>query len=105
MNKVSVIIPVYNTEQFLSQCLNSIVHQTHKNLEIIIVNDGSKDNSDKICQRFAKIDKRIKIIYQKKSRPHGRPSRKTSHGRWSPVIGQILSAILFPVILFVVSLL
>lgn len=67
MNKVSVIIPVYNTEQFLSQCLNSIVHQTHKNLEIIIVNDGSKDNSDEICQRFAKIDKRIKIIYQKNS--------------------------------------
>ncbi|MCQ2581685.1 MAG: glycosyltransferase [Alphaproteobacteria bacterium] len=67
MSKVSVIIPVYNTEQFLPQCLNSIIHQTHKNLEIIIVNDGSKDNSDKICQQFAKIDKRIKIIYQTNS--------------------------------------
>lgn len=67
MDKVSIIIPVYNTEKFLPQCLNSIVHQTYKNLEIIIVNDGSKDNSDDICQKFAKHDKRIKIIYQTNS--------------------------------------
>ncbi|MFQ6739306.1 MAG: glycosyltransferase family 2 protein, partial [Alphaproteobacteria bacterium] len=67
MDKVSVIIPVYNTEKFLPQCLNSIIYQTYKNLEIIIVNDGSTDNSDEICQTFAKHDKRIKIIYQTNS--------------------------------------
>lgn len=65
MNKISVVIPVYNVEKFLPQCLNSIIHQTYKNLEIILVNDGSTDNSDEICKTFAKRDKRIKIIHQK----------------------------------------
>ena len=65
MQKISVIIPVYNVEKFLPQCLNSIIHQTYKNLEIIIVDDGSTDHSCDIYEKFAKHDKRIKIIKQK----------------------------------------
>ena len=65
MQKISVIIPVYNVEKFLPQCLNSIIHQTYTNLEILIIDDGSTDNSYEIYEKFAKHDKRIKIIHQK----------------------------------------
>ncbi len=65
MYKISVIIPVYNVEKYLSQCLESVIHQTYKNLEIIIVNDGSKDGSIDICNEYIKKDKRIKYVYQK----------------------------------------
>lgn len=61
---ISVIIPVYNTEQFLPICLDSVIGQTYKNLEIIIINDGSVDNSMEICERYALRDQRIKIISQ-----------------------------------------
>lgn len=59
---ISVIIPVYNTEKHLQVCLNSIINQTYNNLEIIIVNDGSKDNSIGIIQEYAAKDSRIHII-------------------------------------------
>ena len=62
---LSVIIPVYNVEPYLEQCLNSVVNQTYKNLEIICINDGSTDNSLKILENFHKKDNRIKIINQK----------------------------------------
>lgn len=62
--KISIIIPVYNTEKFLKKCVNSVTSQTYKNLEIILINDGSTDKSAKICNRFAKKDKRIKVIHQ-----------------------------------------
>ena len=65
MDKISVIIPVYNTENFLEQCLGSVVNQTYKNLEILIVDDGSPDKSDAVYKRFALEDNRIKIIKQK----------------------------------------
>ncbi|MCR4662282.1 MAG: glycosyltransferase, partial [Endomicrobiaceae bacterium] len=48
-NLISVIIPIYNVEQYLRQCIDSIINQTYKNLEIILVDDGSTDNSGKIC--------------------------------------------------------
>ena len=64
-NKVSIIIPVYNTEKYLSRCLYSVTHQKYQNLEIICVNDGSTDNSSKILDEYATKDPRIKIIYQK----------------------------------------
>lgn len=67
MDKISVIIPVYNTENFLEQCLGSVVNQTYKNLEILIVDDGSPDKSDAVYKRFALEDNRIKIIKQKNS--------------------------------------
>ena len=65
MNKlISIIIPVYNVEQYLKQCLDSIINQTYKNLEIIIVDDWSTDNSGKICDEYAKKDNRIIVIHQ-----------------------------------------
>ena len=62
---VSIIVPVYNTEKFVDKCLNSISNQIYKNLEIIIVNDGSTDNSFSICEKHKNIDSRIKILNQK----------------------------------------
>ena len=61
---VSIIIPIYNVENYLEQCIISVVHQTYKNLEIILVNDGSPDNSGKICDDFALMNKRIKVIHK-----------------------------------------
>lgn len=62
---VSVIIAVYNVENYLPRCLISVVSQTYKNLDIIIIDDGSIDNSSLICDEFAKVDKRITVIHQK----------------------------------------
>lgn len=62
--KISVIVPIYNVEQYLKKCIDSIVNQTYKNLEIILVNDGSLDNSGKICDEYAKNDDRIKVIHK-----------------------------------------
>lgn len=64
-HKVSIIVPIYNTEKYLEACLSSIKNQTHKNLEIILVDDGSTDNSAKIIDAFAKSDRRVKTIHQK----------------------------------------
>lgn len=61
---ISIIIPVFNVEKYLHRCLDSIIKQTYTNLEIILVNDGSTDNSGKICDDFSKTDKRIKVIHQ-----------------------------------------
>ena len=62
MLKVSIIIPIYNVEQYLPKCLESVINQTYKNLEIICVNDCSPDDSLKICQGYAQKDSRIKLI-------------------------------------------
>ena len=61
-NLVSVIVPIHNTGKYLKKCLNSIVNQTYKNLEILLINDGSTDNSAKIIDQFAKKDTRIKVF-------------------------------------------
>ena len=63
--KISVIVPIYNTEEYLEKCINSIINQTYRNLEIILINDGSTDNSLNICKEFEKKDSRIKVISQK----------------------------------------
>lgn len=65
--KVSVIVPIYNAEQYLKRCINSIINQTYKNIEIILIDDGSEDNSFKICNEFAKKDGRINLICQRNS--------------------------------------
>lgn len=62
---VSVIIPVYNVEEFLRECVDSVINQTYKNLEIILVNDGSTDLSGKICDEYVEKDERISVIHQK----------------------------------------
>ncbi|MCL2128771.1 MAG: glycosyltransferase [Treponema sp.] len=64
---VSVIIPVYNTGLYLSQCLDCVVNQTYKNIEIIIIDDGSTDNCPAICDNYASMDNRIKVIHQENS--------------------------------------
>lgn len=61
---LSVIVPVYNVEQYLSQCLDSIVGQTYSNLEIILVNDGSTDSSGAICDEYSRRDSRIRVIHK-----------------------------------------
>ena len=64
MVKVSIIIPIYNVEEYLANCLNSVINQTLQNIEIICINDGSTDKSFEILENFAKCDSRIKIINQ-----------------------------------------
>ncbi len=64
MVHVSVVIPIYNVESYLTECLNSIVNQTLRNIEIICINDGSTDNSLDIIEEFAKKDRRMKVITQ-----------------------------------------
>jgi glycosyltransferase involved in cell wall biosynthesis len=62
---ISVIVPVYKVEEYLDKCVDSIINQTYKNLEIILVDDGSPDNCPKMCDDYAKKDKRIKVIHKK----------------------------------------
>lgn len=62
--KISIIVPVYNVEQYLEQCLDSIIQQDYRNLEIILINDGSTDKSGEICDRYSLDDNRIKVIHQ-----------------------------------------
>lgn len=61
---ISVIVPIYNVEEYLDECIISIVNQTYKNLEIILVDDGSPDNCSKICDNWAIKDNRIKVIHK-----------------------------------------
>lgn len=61
---ISVIVPVYNVEEYLPRCVDSILAQTYRNLEIILVDDGTKDHSDEICDAYAQKDPRIKVIHK-----------------------------------------
>lgn len=61
---ISIIVPVYNVEQYLQRCLNSIINQTYKNLEIILVDDGSPDQCPQICDDYAAKDNRIRVIHK-----------------------------------------
>ena len=61
---ISVMIPVYQVREYLPQCLDSVVHQTYQNLEIILIDDGSTDGSGEICDEYAKRDRRIKVIHK-----------------------------------------
>lgn len=64
--KVSIIVPFYNAEKYLEKCLESLVNQTYKDIEIILINDGSTDKSIKICEKFKKTYSNI-IIYNKEN--------------------------------------
>lgn len=63
-DKVSIIIPVYNIEQYLPKCLWTVTNQTYRNIEIVLVDDGSSDNSGSICDEWARKDERIVVIHQ-----------------------------------------
>ena len=62
MKKISVIVPIYNAEKYLEDCVKSIIEQTYRNIEIILINDGSTDNSYEIMQKLQKKDERIRIL-------------------------------------------
>jgi len=62
--KISVIVPVYKVEAYLARCVQSILNQTYKNLEILLIDDGSPDASGKICDEYAKMDNRIKVVHK-----------------------------------------
>ena len=62
---VSIIVPVYNVEKYIEKCLNSLFGQTYRELDIILVDDGSTDKSGELCDRLAKMDKRVRVIHKK----------------------------------------
>ena len=62
--KVSIIVPVYNVEQYLPRCINSILNQSFSSFELILINDGSTDKSGDICNEYEKKDSRINVIHQ-----------------------------------------
>ena len=84
MPLVSVVIPMYNAEKFIDKCILHLIHQTYQNLEIIIVDDGSTDNSVSVCQKYADNDSRIKIIKQKNGGPSValNTGLANAHGQW-----------------------
>lgn len=68
---IGIIIPVYNTEDYLEECLNSVLNQTLERIEIICIDDNSSDNSPKILEKYGKKDNRVKILYNKKNTGQG----------------------------------
>lgn len=64
MKTIGIVVPIYNAELYLEQCINSILKQTYKNLELVLVNDGSTDGSGQICDKYAALDKRVRVIHQ-----------------------------------------
>lgn len=64
---ISIIIPVFNVEKYIEKCVNSLLDQTYKNIEIILINDGSADNSGAVCESLAKKDSRIVVLHQNNS--------------------------------------
>lgn len=64
---VSIIVPIYNAEKYLDKCLSSLIQQTYNNIEILLVNDGSKDESETICLKYLQIDDRVHYFYQPNS--------------------------------------
>lgn len=74
--KISIIIPIYNTIAYLERCVESVMHQTYGNLEIILVDDGSTDSSGALCEKLALYDKRIKVVHQE----NGGSSRARNKG-------------------------
>lgn len=73
--KISVIVPVYQVEETLDKCVESIIGQTYKNLEIILVDDGSPDNCPAICDSWAEKDSRIKVIHKETAVSHPQEMR------------------------------
>ena len=67
INQISVVVPVYKVEPYLRKCLDSIVNQTYRDLEIILIDDGSPDNCGRICDEYAERDARIRVVHQENS--------------------------------------
>lgn len=73
---ISVIVPVYNAARYLPRCIESILHQTYANFELLLVDDGSSDNSGEICDRYALLDNRIRVFHK----PNGGVSSARNYG-------------------------
>ena len=71
---ISIIVPVYNAENYLRRCIDSILSQTYKEFELILVNDGSTDGSQTICEDYARSDNRISVIKKENGGGEFRPS-------------------------------
>ena len=69
MVELSIIIPIYNADKYLDKCISSVLNQTYKNIELILVDDGSIDNSLSICQKYQLLDKRVKFYHQENNGP------------------------------------
>lgn len=67
MSLISLIVPVYNVEQYIKRCVDSILKQTFTDFELILIDDGSPDQCSKICDNYALEDSRVKVIHQKKA--------------------------------------
>ncbi len=63
--KITIIVAIYNIEKYLNNCIKSIINQSYKNLQILLIDDGSKDTSGKICDKYAKLDERIEVIHKR----------------------------------------
>lgn len=83
-NSISIVIPAYNVENYIEQCLLSVIKQTYKTLEIIVVDDGSKDKTGEIADKYAKIDDRIIVVHQNNGGlPNARNTgMKYAHGEY-----------------------
>ena len=91
---VSIIVPVYKTEKYLAECIESLRNQTLKDIEIILVDDGSPDRCPEICDEYARLDPRIRVIH----RPNGGQS-KARNADWITRLGNILVSSI-PMIMF-----
>ena len=65
MPRLSIIVPIYNVEKYLPRCIESILNQTFREFELILINDGSTDNCKEICEKYKKIDSRIIVVNKK----------------------------------------
>ena len=63
-DKISIIVPIYNVKKYIQQCVESLINQTYKNLEIILIDDGSTDGCGELCDEFGKKDQRIHVIHK-----------------------------------------
>ena len=62
---ISIIVPIYNVQKYLDRCMKTLLNQTYRNIEIILVDDESPDECPKMCEEYAKIDQRVKVIHKK----------------------------------------
>ena len=84
MPLISIIVPVYNAQRFLGKCLESIIYQTYHKFEVILINDGSTDNSHQLCQEIAKKDKRFTVLTQTNNGASSARNRgiEMAKGKW-----------------------